>query len=89
MASLAVEKGKRDGSMTYTAVFAFEYLDHRVFGTALLHADEYLRMAYFAAVPDRMLLMEKMISGIPLTFASRAKSFWAASEPLFIETPSM
>ena len=59
MASSAITQRKRHLAVTGAAVFSAEQVDHAVLLRPLLDADKDIRMAQFAAVPDRMFLMGK------------------------------
>lgn len=57
MASLTIHHGECNGGMACTAVFSLEDFGHSVLDLAPFHSTKYVRVAEFASVPDRMLLM--------------------------------
>ena len=57
MAPLAIKEWEGDLVVAYPAVFACVDIEHRVFYRPFPDTREYPGMAYFAPVPDRMLVV--------------------------------
>ena len=66
MATLAMIQRKSYLPMAGAAISTFRYREHRVFGRTSLCAWEYLRMAEFASIPNRVHLVRKIDTREPV-----------------------